>query len=148
MLAVIQRVSSSKVSVDGKTVGQIGQGLNILLGVKKGDTTVDIKKLADKILNLRIFRDENDKMNRSLFDIEGEVLVISQFTLAGNVKKGRRPSFEESEKPDIAHAYYIEFIEYIRGTGVNVETGVFGAMMDVEIHNDGPVTFVIDSKEL
>ncbi len=131
-----------------KLWGEIGQGLNILLGVKKGDTSVDIKKLADKILNLRIFKDENDKMNLSLFDIEGEALIISQFTLAGNVKKGRRPSFEQSEKPDVAHAYYQEFIEYVKGMGIKVQTGVFGAMMDVEIHNDGPVTFILDSKEL
>ena len=148
MIAVIQRVSNSSVKVDGKIVGKIGNGLNILLGVKKGDEKEDIKKLADKIVNLRIFRDENDKMNLSLLDVGGEALIISQFTLAGNVKKGRRPSFDTSENPEVAKAYYEEFCEYIKSLGINVQTGIFGAMMDVEIHNDGPVTFIIDSKEL
>ena len=148
MIAVIQRVSSSCVRVDEKIVGEIGQGLNILLGVKKGDSKEDIKKLVNKIVNLRIFQDENQKMNLSLLDIQGEVLIISQFTLAGNVKKGRRPSFDSSEEPTIAKAMYEEFVEEVSSLGVKTQTGEFGAMMDVEIHNDGPVTFIIDSKEL
>jgi len=148
LIAVIQRVSSSCVRVDEKIVGEIGQGLNILLGVKKGDSKEDIKKLVNKIVNLRIFQDENQKMNLSLLDIQGEVLIISQFTLAGNVKKGRRPSFDSSEEPTIAKAMYEEFVEEVSSLGVKTQTGEFGAMMDVEIHNDGPVTFIIDSKEL
>lgn len=148
MIAVIQRVSSSSVTVNGELVGKIGNGLNILLGVKKGDTKEDIEKLVNKIVNLRIFKDENAKMNLSLLDVNGEALVVSQFTLAGNVKKGRRPSFDSSENPEIAKAFYEEFCELIKAQRINVETGIFGAMMDVEIHNDGPVTFIIDSKEL
>lgn len=148
MTAVIQRVSSSSVKVDGKTVGEIGAGLNILLGVKKGDNKEDIKKLVNKIVNLRIFRDENDKMNLSLLDTGGSALIISQFTLAGNVKKGRRPSFDNSEKPDIAEKLYNQFVDEVSISGVKTATGKFAAMMDVEIHNDGPVTFIIDSKEI
>lgn len=148
MICVIQRVSHSKVTVEGTVVGEIGQGLNILLGVKKGDTYEDIPKLINKIINLRIFRDEQDKMNRSLLDVNGEALIISQFTLAGNLKKGRRPSFEASEKPEIAKAMYEEFIHQMRASGIKTESGQFGAMMDVEIHNDGPVTFILDSREL
>lgn len=148
MIVVIQRVSSSSVKVNEKIVGQIGKGLNILLGLKKGDTNEDIKKLVNKIVNLRIFPDENGKMNLSLLDIKGEALIISQFTLAGNVKKGRRPSFDDSEKPELANTLYEEFVEEISSHGVKTQTGVFAAMMDVNIQNDGPVTFIIDSKEL
>ena len=148
MIAVIQRVSSSSVTIDGKLVGKIEKGLNILLGVKKGDEEEDILKLVNKIVNLRIFADENGKMNLSLLDVQGEVLVVSQFTLAGNVKKGRRPSFDSSEKPDVAKAMYEQFVTEVEKVGVHTQTGVFGAMMDVDIHNDGPVTFIIDSKEL
>lgn len=148
MKCVIQRVSSSKVTVDNRVVGKIGVGLNILFGAQKGDTSDDVKKLANKIINLRIFKDDNDKMNLSLVDINAEVLVISQFTLAGNIKKGRRPSFDSSEKPEIAQKLYEEFIQEISSAGIKVQTGEFGAMMDVEIHNDGPVTFIVDSKEL
>jgi len=148
MLVVVQRVSSSQVIVEDEVVGKISKGLNILFGVRKGDKREDIKKLVSKIINLRIFQDENNKMNLSLLDIKGEVLVISQFTLAGNVKKGRRPSFDNSEKPELAKEYYEEFIEEIKSHDVTVQSGVFGAHMDVEIQNDGPVTFVIDSKEL
>lgn len=148
MIAVIQRVSSSSVKVDGEVVGEIGQGLNILLGVKKGDTKEDILKLTNKIINLRIFQDEKGKMNLSLLDVAGEALIISQFTLAGNVKKGRRPSFDDSESPDIAKALYEEFVQEIANTGIKTQTGVFGAYMDVSIQNDGPVTFILNSKEL
>lgn len=148
MIAVIQRVSSSSVTVEGKVVGEIGQGLNILLGVKKGDKQEDISKLVNKIVNLRIFADGDGKMNLSLLDIKGEALIISQFTLAGNVKKGRRPSFDSSEKPDIAKAMYEQFVKEFESLGVHTQTGEFGAHMDVDIHNDGPVTFIIDSNEL
>jgi D-tyrosyl-tRNA(Tyr) deacylase len=148
MIAVIQRVSYSSVKVDDKIVGEINKGLNILLGVKKGDTSEDIKKLVNKIVNLRIFQDENDKMNLSLLDVQGEALIISQFTLTGNIKKGRRPSFDSSETPAIANELYEEFVEEFKKVGINTQTGVFGAYMDVSIQNDGPVTFIIDSKEL
>ncbi|XPV68922.1 MAG: D-aminoacyl-tRNA deacylase [Halarcobacter sp.] len=148
MIAVIQRVSSSSVKVEGDVVGKIGKGLNILLGVKKGDSSEDIKKLVSKIVNLRIFQDENEKMNLSLKDIQGEALVISQFTLAGNIKKGRRPSFDLSETPKIANKLYEEFIDDMIKEDIKVECGLFGAKMDVSIQNDGPVTFIIDSKEL
>ena len=147
MTAVIQRVRSSSVEVNGKVVGEIGNGLNILLGVKKGDSVQDIKKLVSKIVNLRIFQDENDKMNLSLLDIQGQALIISQFTLAGNIKKGRRPSFDSSENPELAKKLYEEFIEEMIKEGVKVQTGVFGAMMNVSIQNNGPVTFIVDSKE-
>lgn len=148
MIAVIQRVSSSSVTVEGKVVGKIGQGLNILLGVKKGDKQEDISKLVTKIANLRIFSDSEEKMNLSLLDVKGEALIISQFTLAGNVKKGRRPSFDSSEKPDIAKAMYEQFVKEFKSLGVHTQTGKFRAHMDVDIHNDGPVTFIIDSNEL
>lgn len=148
MIAVIQRVSSSSVKVNEKIVGEINQGLNILLGVKKGDTLEDVLKLVPKIINLRIFQDEQGKMNRSLLDIQGEMLVISQFTLAGNIKKGRRPSFDESENPEIANELYERFIDEVKKFEIKVATGEFGAYMDVSIQNDGPVTFIIDSKEL
>jgi len=148
MIAVIQRVSSSSVKVDEKVVGEISEGLNILLGVKKGDDSSDITKLVNKIINLRIFQDENDKMNLSLLDINGQALIISQFTLAGNIKKGRRPSFDSSETPDIANRLYEEFVNEFKNAGIDTQTGEFGAYMDVSIQNDGPVTFIIDSKEL
>ena len=147
MIAVIQRVNRSYVEVDGKVVGKIDRGLNILLGVVKGDTEEDIKKLINKIPNLRIFEDERGKMNLSLIDINGKALVVSQFTLAGNIKKGRRPSFENAEEPDKAKYMYEKFIDELRKY-VPVETGIFGAYMKVFIENDGPVSFIINSREL
>lgn len=147
MKAVIQRVLESKVEVNRKIVGQIGQGLNILLGVEKGDTDKEVEKLVNKIVNLRIFEDEKGKMNLSLLDINGEVLVISQFTLAGNIKKGRRPSFDNAENPDKAKELYEKLVEEI-SILVKTQTGIFAADMKVFILNDGPVTFIIDSKEL
>ncbi len=147
MIAVIQRVNKSYVEVDNKVVGKIDKGINILLGVVKGDTEEDIKKLINKIPFLRIFEDENGKMNLSLIDIEGKALVISQFTLAGNVKKGRRPSFENAEEPKKAKELYLKFVEELKKY-VPVETGIFGADMKVFIENDGPVTFIINSKDL
>jgi D-tyrosyl-tRNA(Tyr) deacylase len=148
MKCVVQRVTSSKVTLNDKVIGSIGVGLNILLGVLKGDSSEDVKKLITKIVNLRIFQDENNKMNLSLLDIEGEALIISQFTLAGNIKKGRRPSFDNSENPEIAKKLYEEFVKEISVLGIKTQTGEFGTMMGVEIHNDGPVTFIVDSKEL
>ncbi|RUM61213.1 MAG: D-tyrosyl-tRNA(Tyr) deacylase [Persephonella sp.] len=147
MIAVIQRVNKSYVEVDNKVVGKIDKGINILLGVVKGDTEEDVKKLINKIPFLRIFEDENGKMNLSLIDIEGKALVISQFTLAGNVKKGRRPSFENAEEPKKAKELYLKFVEELKKY-VPVETGIFGADMKVFIENDGPVTFIINSKDL
>ncbi len=147
MIAVIQRVNKSYVEVNGEVVGEIDKGLNILLGVVKGDTEEDIKKLINKIPFLRIFEDENGKMNLSLIDVNGKALVISQFTLAGNIKKGRRPSFENAEEPKRAKELYEKFIEELKKY-VPVETGKFGADMKVFIENDGPVSFVINSKEL
>jgi len=147
MKAVIQRVLESKVEVNGKVVGQIGQGLNILLGVEKGDTNKEVEKVVNKIVNLRIFENEKGKMNLSLIDINGEALVISQFTLVGSIKKGRRPSFDNAESPDIAKKLYEKFVEEI-SKFVKTQTGIFAADMKVFILNDGPVTFIIDSKEL
>ncbi len=147
MIALIQRVKRSSVKVDGKLISEIGRGLNILLGVFKDDSEKDIEKLAKKVLNLRIFADEKGKMNLSLKDIGAEVLVVSQFTLAGSVKKGRRPSFDSAMAPDDAEKLYERFCDEI-GKEAEVKKGVFGAMMEVEIVNDGPVTFIVDSKIL
>ena len=150
MIALLQRVSSSKVEVDGKVVGRIGMGVNILLGVEKGDTEEDIKLLADKIVNLRIFPSEDGKkeFDRSLLDIGGEVLVVSQFTLPASLRKGRRPSFERAEEPRRAKELYEKFVKELQSRGLKVETGVFGADMKVYIENDGPVTFILRSEEL
>ena len=148
MRAVIQRVKSSKVVVEGKVVGEIGEGLNILLGIGKSDTEEEVKKLVDKVLNLRIFENEEGKFYYSVMDIKGELLVVSQFTLYANVKKGRRPSFEEAEKPQRAKELYEKVVEEFKKSGLRVETGVFGAMMDVFIENWGPVTIILDTKNL
>ncbi|MGC8868820.1 MAG: D-aminoacyl-tRNA deacylase [Sulfurihydrogenibium sp.] len=147
MIAVVQRVLHSKVEVDSKVVGEIGKGVNILLGVEKEDSINDVKKLVDKIVNLRMFEDENGKMNFSLMDVNGEALVVSQFTLLANLKKGRRPSFENAANPDTAKELYQEFVKEI-SKFVKTQTGIFGADMKVFILNDGPVTFIINSKEL
>ena len=147
MRIVIQRVLHASVEVGGETVGKIGEGLLILLGVAGGDTAEDMKYLADKAAGLRIFRDENDKMNLSVRDIDGEVLVVSQFTLCGDCRKGRRPSFDAAAKPDFAEKMYEEFLAYMGTLVRNVEHGIFGADMKVDLLNNGPVTFVIDSKK-
>jgi len=147
MIAVVQRVIKSSVEVDGKVVGEIGKGVNILLGVAEEDTEEDINKLVNKIVYLRMFEDENKKMNHSLLDINGEALIISQFTLLANLKKGRRPSFEYAAKPDKAKALYEKFVEEF-SKYVKVQTGIFGADMKVYILNDGPVTFILNSKQL
>jgi D-tyrosyl-tRNA(Tyr) deacylase len=147
MIVVVQRVIKSSVEVDGKVVGEIRKGVNILLGIAEEDTEKDINKLINKIVYLRMFEDENKKMNYSLLDINGEALIISQFTLLANLKKGRRPSFEYAAKPDKAKALYEKFVEEF-SKYVKVQTGVFGADMKVYILNDGPVTFILDSKQL
>lgn len=146
MRIVIQRVSHASVTVDGEVTGRIGEGILILLGVADGDTDEDIKYLADKAVGLRIFRDENDKMNLSLSDIGGEVLVVSQFTLYGDCRKGRRPSFDAAGEPHFAEMMYDKFCSYIKAVTGNVQCGRFGADMKVELLNNGPVTFIIDSK--
>lgn len=149
MKAVIQRVKHSSVTIDGEIVGSIAQGLMILLGVEQGDTEIDADKLVKKIPVLRIFEDENEKMNLSCLDIDGEMLVISQFTLLADCSHGRRPSFTNSAPPDIANELYEYFVSELKASGVKkVDTGCFGADMKVELLNDGPVTIILDSKEL
>ena len=147
MIAVIQRVIESSVTVNNQIVGTINKGLTVLLGVETGDQSSDVVYLADKIISLRIFGDSAGKMNLSLSDIQGEMLVISQFTLAGNCSKGRRPSFDKSASPEIAKALYEAFISRLKSFGIKVETGIFAADMLVDIKNDGPVTFVLNSKK-
>ena len=146
MIAVLQRVSNASVSVDGNVVGKIDKGLLIFLGVFKDDNEEDINFLSEKIPTFRIFKDEKNKMNLSLIDVNGEVLVVSQFTLCGNWQKGRRPSFLDAAKPVLGNQLYEKFVEKLKNFGGAVETGKFGAMMDVSLTNDGPVTFVMDSK--
>lgn len=146
MRAVIQRVLHSSVSVDGKIVGEINKGLNILLGVVEGDTEAEADVLASKIARMRIFEDENEKMNLSVTDIDGEALVISQFTLCADCRKGNRPSFSSSAAPDIAKKLYEYFTNKLRENGIRkVDTGIFAADMQVMIQNDGPVTIILDS---
>jgi D-tyrosyl-tRNA(Tyr) deacylase len=146
MKAVIQRVTRALVHVEGKTVGQIESGLLVLLGVAKGDGETDGRYLVEKICMLRIFSDEQGKMNRSLTDIGGSVLLVSQFTLLGRTTNGRRPSFDEAAPPDEAKCHYEAVATELRAQGIPVETGVFAAHMQVELLNDGPVTFVLDSR--
>lgn len=145
MRVVLQRVAEAHVDVAGATVGAIKTGLLVLLGVASGDTTKDAQYLAEKIVNLRVFEDEAGRMNRSLIDTSGALLVISQFTLYGDCRKGRRPSFDEAAPPEIAKKLYEYFVECLRGSNIVVQTGVFQADMQVHLVNDGPVTFVLDS---
>ena len=148
MRAVLMRVSRASVSIGGEVVGKIGAGFLILLGVGQNDTEAQCVKLADKLTGLRILDDENDKMNWSLTDVGGEILVISQFTLYGNCRKGRRPEYLAAARPEIAIPLYEKFVQLCRDKGFHVETGVFGADMQVESVNNGPVTLVVDTDQL
>ncbi|PLX85470.1 MAG: D-tyrosyl-tRNA(Tyr) deacylase [Desulfuromonas sp.] len=148
MRAVLQRVSSAAVLVDGKTVGAINRGILVLLGVEAGDTDKDLGFLAEKTAQLRIFEDDGGKMNLSVEDIGGSVLVVSQFTLLADCRKGRRPGFSRAAAPEAADAFYERFVETLRGRGLRVETGVFQAQMEVRLNNDGPVTMLLDSRKV
>lgn len=146
MRSVIQRVKKARVIVEDRLVGEIGGGVVVLLAVGREDGEKDITYLADKIINLRIFDDKEGKMNLSLLEVGGEILAVSQFTLYGDCRKGRRPSFDEAASATPARELYEKFVEFLRGKGLKVETGEFQARMLVEIYNDGPVTFILDSK--
>lgn len=144
MKALIQRVSKASVTIDGNLYSEIGEGMLILLGVEKEDTIENAQNLADKLIKLRIFDDENGKMNKSLLDINGEILVVSQFTLVGDCKKGTRPSFDKAAPPEYANKLYEDFVKIISKFNLIVKTGKFQAMMDVALINQGPVTFLIE----
>ena len=146
MRIVLQRVKSARVDVAGETVGSIGAGLLIFLGVTHADTEEDVHYLADKVIQLRIFADEAGRMNRSLLDTRGSLLVVSQFTLYGDCRKGRRPSFDHAAPPEQARALYERFIQRVKLSNIAVQTGVFQAEMEIHLINDGPVTFMLDSK--
>ena len=146
MRAVVQRVTNADVKIDGRVNGKIDDGLLVLLGVGNGDTEEDMKYIADKIIKLRIFSDENDKMNLSLEDVGGSMLVISQFTLYGDCSHGRRPYFGNAMEPVSANEMYEKFVAYIREQGIHTETGEFGSDMKVSLTNDGPVTIILESK--
>ena len=148
MRLVIQKVSSSNVKINNEVVGSIDKGFMVLVGITDSDNKMIVDKMVDKLINLRIFEDENGKLNLSLLDVKGRILSISQFTLYANCKKGRRPSFIEAAKPDISKPLYEYFNQQLKEKGVMVETGVFGAMMEVSLVNDGPVTIILDSKEI
>ena len=143
MKLVLQRVKNASVTIDNKLFSSINKGILILIGIEKGDSDADIIKYAEKVSKLRIFADENDKMNLSIKDIKGEILVVSQFTLAGDCKKGTRPSFDKSAPPAEANKLYELFAQKLKDLDIPVKTGVFGAMMDVQLINDGPVTFIL-----
>lgn len=144
MKCLIQRVKRASVTIDGEVYSKINQGILALLGVEKNDTIEQAEKLAEKIAKLRIFQDEDGKMNKSLVDINGEILIVSQFTLCGDCKKGTRPSFDKSEKPEIANKLYEEFVTIFKNAKIPTATGKFGAMMEIELINDGPVTFMLE----
>lgn len=146
MRLVIQRSKEAKVTVDGEVTGSITKGFVILVGVTHDDTEKDAAFLAEKAANLRVFEDEAGKMNLSLLDVGGEILSVSQFTLYGDCRKGRRPNFMDAARPDHANSLYEAFNHFLKEKGLKVETGVFGAMMDVQLTNDGPVTLIVDSK--
>ena len=148
MRAVVQRVKKAKVTVDGEIIGEIGTGLMVLLGVGKEDSEKDLEYLKEKVLNLRIFNDEEGKMNNSLIDIGGELLVVSQFTLYGDARKGKRPGFSDAANPETANFMYEQFIKSAKESGVKTANGKFGADMDVEFINWGPVTILLDSKKI
>ncbi len=148
MRAVVQRVSAARVTVEGRKAGQIEGGFVVLLGVRQGDRKEDAEYLADKICNLRVFEDSEGKMNLSLMDVGGQLLVVSQFTLYADCRKGRRPSFVEAAPPDKAEELYLYFVDICRSKGIKAETGVFQAHMDVALTNDGPVTILVDSQKI
>lgn len=148
MRAVLTRVKHASVSVDGKVIGQIGEGFLVLLGVTHEDTEAQAEKLADKLTGLRIFEDEHEKMNRSLTDVGGELLIVSQFTLYANCKKGRRPEFLSAARPEVAIPLYEKFVQLCRDKGFHTETGEFGAYMQVDSLNDGPLTIILDTDTL
>ena len=148
MRAVLTRVKHASVSVDGKVIGKIGEGFLVLLGVTHEDTEAQAAKLADKLTGLRIFEDENEKMNRSLADVGGELLIVSQFTLYANCKKGRRPEFLSAARPEVAIPLYEKFVQLCRDKGFHTETGEFGAYMQVDSLNDGPLTIILDTDTL
>ena len=144
MKVVLQRVSRASVSIDGAIIGSIGVGYAVLVGFTHGDGVAQVQWMADKVVGLRLFQDDEGKMNLDLAEVGGSLLVVSQFTLYGNARKGRRPSFIDASAPDEATALYEQFVDALRASGVHVETGSFGAMMDVELVNDGPVTLILD----
>ena len=145
MKVLIQRTAKADVSINGETVSAIRKGILALVGIEKGDTKEQVEKLAKKVVNLRIFPDENDKMNLSLIDTQGEMLIVSQFTLCGDCKKGTRPSFDKSAPPQIANELYEYFVAQVQSYGIKAGTGKFGAMMEVSLINDGPVTFMLEA---
>ncbi len=144
MKALIQRVKNASVTINGELYSSVGAGMLVLLGVQKSDTAENAEKLAQKLLNLRIFEDENEKMNLSIQDVSGEILVVSQFTLCADCRKGTRPGFDNAAPPEIANKLYEEFVKNLKASGLKVETGKFRAMMDVSLVNDGPVTFLVE----
>ena len=148
MRLVIQRVSQASVEIDGKINGEIQEGFMVLVGINNEDNEIIIDRMIDKLIHLRIFEDENEKLNLSLLDVKGSILSISQFTLYANCKKGRRPSFLDAAKPDVSKPLYEKFNEKLREKGIKVETGVFGAMMQVKLVNSGPTTIILDSEEI
>lgn len=147
MRALVQRVSKSSVSVEGETIGEIGPGLTVLVGVSTTDGRSDAQAMADKLVGLRIFRDDDGKMNRSIADVGGQMLVVSQFTLYGDARRGRRPSFTAAAPPEVAEPLVQQLVELVAAEGITTATGAFGAMMDVEIHNDGPVTIMLETRD-
>jgi len=148
MIVVAQRCSKSKVSVNNKIIAKIKSGMMLLVGISKGDDYLEVDKVIDKIINLRIFNDKNKKMNLSILDTKGSLMVVSQFTLCGDIRKGRRPSFINAENPDRGLEVYEYMVNKFRDNGIETVTGEFGAMMDIDLINQGPATFIIDSKEL
>ena len=148
MRAVVQRVTEARVEIDGETIGEIGAGFLVLLGVARDDNPADADYLAEKIANLRVFDDDEGKMNRSILETGGAMLVVSQFTLYGDVRRGRRPSYSDAAEPEKANQLYEYFVARVRSRGVTVETGVFQAMMKVGLTNDGPVTILLDSRKV
>jgi D-tyrosyl-tRNA(Tyr) deacylase len=148
MRGVVQRVNRAKVTVDNEIIGSIDQGILLLLSVEDNDNEKDLEYMYDKVMNLRIFEDEDDKMNKSILDVSGELLVVSQFTLHGDARKGRRPSFIKAARPDTAIPLYEKFIQKMKEQGVKTSSGKFGADMQVELVNDGPVTILLDSKKI